>query len=78
MKFRSFIFVVDFTFLSLSNQCQSLVYKEIVNFYLKYCAQIHDQIRKLIKERKERNVKRFYRKITKQILYKIENLVIMY
>ena len=88
MRLRSLIFAVDITFLFISNQfsvekilhqlSQSLIYKKIVRNYFIYRAQIHDHIRELFKKQKKKEVERFNRRITKQIIHQIKSLIMLY
>ena len=88
MKFRSSVFVVDSTLLTLSNQFsaeevlyqlnQSLVHRKVIRIYFIYRAQIYDRIRQLFKKQKKKEVEKFNKKITKHIVHKIESLVMLY
>ena len=88
MKPRSSVFAMNSILLFLSNMShskeiihqlnQSLIHREVVRVYIIYRAQIHDRIRQLFKEQKEKEVEKFNRRITKQIVHQIESLVMLY
>ena len=88
MRPRSPVFAMNSTLLSLSNMPhpkeiihqlnQSLIHREVVRVYTIYRAQIHDRIRQLFKEQKEKKAERFNKRITKQVVHQIESLVMLY
>ena len=88
MKPRSSVFAMNSILLFLSNMShskeiihqlnQSLIHREVVRVYIIYRAQIHDRIRQLFKKQKEKEVEKFNREITKQIVHQIESLVMLY
>ena len=88
MKFRSFVFAIDFTLLFLSNLShfeetlhqlnQSLIHRELVRVYFIFRAQIYDHIRQLFRDQKDKKAERFNKGIIKQVVHQIESFVMLY